>query len=464
MGEQMEKKFTWVSQNLSYCQSNKCFSRPFSLAGCNWYLSASPSDYDKGDYLCLNLELEPESLTRGWSRDVKFTFTLVNKGWRYTNKTLGMQRCFDAKNNVHGFEEFLPLSKLWDTRERFMVNYRLIVIAEIHVLPAIAVTNEPVKSITEPLNCKVENQPVANASAIRPQGDSSCQVVQTVETVSKENLHVNDVVANDDSAGEGSDDDDDTSEEASDGGDSSEEKLDDDYDEDGPLSRSNALEDVSPTMGNHVVSCNGLAAEAEVSNAPKEDIGDEASSLVSNDSARNENSGGRGFNNVVSVTETGSSVLKEIQPVKETTDVNGFEVFSSQVELVSYIFKRHPDIALGFRPKNQEIRRAYMNELLSLIETLCQSPEKLSEDDLRNADDTLADLVDVGFKLDWLKIKLNEVTEKKMEQGSEARLKAVDEELQKLKLMFLDLETQVQMEKAEALAARAPLSFNDVVY
>ncbi|KAG2324797.1 hypothetical protein Bca52824_007525 [Brassica carinata] len=102
--------------------------------------------------------------------------------------------------------------------------------------------------------------------------------------------------------------------------------------------------------------------------------------------------------------------------------------------------------------------------LTILIEVLCQSPDKLSEDDLRNADDTLADLIVVGFKLNWLKSKLNEVTEKKkMEQGTGARLKTMEEQLQKLKLMFLNLETQLQMEKAEALAARAPLSFSDVV-
>lgn len=131
---------------------------------------------------------------------------------------------------------------------------------------------------------------------------------------------------------------------------------------------------------------------------------------------------------------------------------------------MSHIFKRHPDIALAFRPKNQQIRRAYMKELLSLIEMLCQLPEKLSEDDLRNADETLVDLIDVGFKLDWLKTKVNEVSEKKkIDEGSGARLQTMEEQLKKLKLMFLDLETQLQKEKAEALAARAPLSFSDVV-
>ncbi|CAN7085407.1 unnamed protein product [Brassica oleracea var. botrytis] len=372
--QQMEKKFTWVSPNISYCLGNTCYSPPYSVAGCDWYLSACP----KGDYLCLYLELEPESLPPGWSRDVRVTFTLVNKG---------AQCCFDAKNSIHGFEEFLPLSKLLYTHERFMVNYRRIVLAEIHVLPDIVVPKEPVKVI-EPLSCKVGNH-IAEASANIAEGDSSCQVVQTTVNVSKEN-ELSDA---DDGAADNDDDDDDGAEEGS------------DDDDNTSLHQVKSLEAASQTV---------------------------------------ENGGGRrGFNNVISVTEICNNVVKEIQPVKETMNVNGFEVFSSQ---------------------NQQIRRAYLNELLSLIEVLCQSPDKLSEDDLRNADDTLADLIVVGFKLNWLKSKLNEVTEKKkMEQGTGARLKTMEEQLQKLKLMFLNLETQLQTEKVEALAARAPLSFSDVV-
>ncbi|KAL1225764.1 MATH domain and coiled-coil domain-containing protein [Cardamine amara subsp. amara] len=174
------------------------------------------------------------------------------------------------------------------------------------------------------------------------------------------------------------------------------------------------------------------------------------------------------FNKLKSMEDTSQTIengdTECTNVVKETMDVNGFQVFSSQVETVNYIFKRHPDTALGFRPKNQKIRRAYMNELLNLIATLCQSPEKLSIDDMSNADETLADLIDVGFKLAWLKIKLNEVSEKKkIVQNSGARLQTLQEQLEKIKQMFLDLESQLQKETDEALAARAPLSFNDVV-
>lgn len=91
-----------------------------------------------------------------------------------------------------------------------------------------------------------------------------------------------------------------------------------------------------------------------------------------------------------------------------------------QVELVSFIFRRYSDLVLGFCLKNRQIRRVYMNEFFSFIEMMCQLLEKFFEDDLSNVVDILFDLIDVGFKLDWLKVKLDEVFEKKKkEKGSE---------------------------------------------
>ncbi|KAG7566149.1 hypothetical protein ISN44_As10g027450 [Arabidopsis suecica] len=230
------------------------------------------------------------------------------------------------------------------------------------------------------------------------------------------------------------------------------------------------------------MNCNNVVvSDADTDDAAKEDLfedgtveedpDDDASSLHQLksmlDTSKTVENGGSGCNNKAPVFDTWiNDFLKEItQPAKETMDVNGFQVLTSQVQSVRQIFKRHPDTAIGFRPKNQQIRKSYMDALLRLIETLCQSPEKLSDDDLSNADETLDDLIDVGFKLDWLKTKLNEVSEKKkMGESSVARLGTMEEELQKLKHMVLDFEAQLQKEKAKVLAARAPFSFKDVVY
>ncbi|CAN7128660.1 unnamed protein product [Brassica rapa subsp. narinosa] len=493
MGEQVEKRFTWVLKNFSDLQDEPSYSRPFLFAGCNWHIIAYPKGYDKCRHLSLYLGIvNPESLPSGWRRELKFRLTLVNKVWSCDTKVLEGQRWFDASSSVWGFKEFMPLSTIRYRDNKFLVGDKIVIVAELHLFPLVV---ETVK-IIQPLSCNEGSQVAAGKSQ---NADASQEKVVDFDVsqdvdASKEGL-------DDDGASEENvddDDDDGPSQEGSDDDGASEEGSGDDdasslVSEDGS-SEKGSLKDGALTVGNCGVKRNNVASETEVSNvdyddAPIEDPGDDdviendqgddnASSLASgvserdvgslnkfDDASQREDDGDMKCNKVASVTEASNDLPEEVQPVEETKDVNGFQVLSSQVESVSHIFRRHPDIALGFRPKNQAIRKAYMNELLSLIEMMCQSPHKLSEDDLSNADDTLADLIDVGFKLDWLKIKLNEVSEKKKkEKGSDARLRTMEEQLLKLKLMFLDLETQLQKEKEEALAARAPFSFNDVVY
>ncbi|KAF3525939.1 hypothetical protein F2Q69_00049409 [Brassica cretica] len=498
MGEQVEKRFTWVLKNFSDLQDEPSFSRPFVFAGCNWHIIAYPKGYEKCRHLSLYLGIvNPESLPSGWRRELKFRLTLVNKVWRSETKVLEGQRWFDASSSVWGFKEFMPLSTIRYRDNKFLVGDKIVIVAELHLFPLVV---ETVK-IIQPLSCNEGSQVAAGKS----QNAASSQEKVVDFDVSQEIpcVDASQEGLDDDGASEENvdDDDDGASQEGSDDDGPSEEGSDDDDDDDDASSlvsedgssEKGSLKDGSLTVRNCGMKCNNVSSETEVSNvdyedAPIEDPGDDdviendqgddnTSSLVSGVSDRDVGSLNKfedvsqraddcdmKCNKVVSVTEASNDFPEELQPVEETKDVNGFQVFSSQVESVSHIFKRHPDIALGFRPKNQEIRRAYMNELLNLIEMLCQPPEKLSVDDLSNADDTLADLIDVGFKLDWLKIKLDEVSEKKKkEKGSEARLRTMEEELQKLKLMFVNLEIQLQKEKAEPLAARAPLSFDDVV-
>jgi len=103
-----------------------------------------------------------------------------------------------------------------------------------------------------------------------------------------------------------------------------------------------------------------------------------------------------------------------------------------------------------------------MNVLLSLTQTICQSPQELSNDDLSDAGAALAYLREAGFELDWLEKKLNEVKEKKKkEEACLAEIQDMDEHVKPLKKKYLDLEAQIDKKKAELLAARAPLSLND---
>ncbi|KAJ4896132.1 TRAF-like family protein [Raphanus sativus] len=154
-------------------------------------------------------------------------------------------------------------------------------------------------------------------------------------------------------------------------------------------------------------------------------------------------------------------ILNETQ---EYIDVNGFQVLPSQVEFARCIFERHPDIAVGFRSKNQLLRKTSMNFLLNLIETLGQSLQDLSSEDLEDADIALTDLKDVGFEVKWLESILDDVKEKKeKEESSLVRLREMDDTLLKLKQKCSDLDALVKEEKAELSATRTPLSYYDVV-
>lgn len=90
MGEQVEKRFTWVLKNFSDLQDEPSYSRPFLFAGCNWHIIAYPKGYDKCRHLSLYLGIvNPESLPSGWRRELKFRLTLVNKVWSCDTKVLG---------------------------------------------------------------------------------------------------------------------------------------------------------------------------------------------------------------------------------------------------------------------------------------------------------------------------------------------------------------------------------------
>ncbi|CAF2346320.1 unnamed protein product [Brassica napus] len=143
----------------------------------------------------------------------------------------------------------------------------------------------------------------------------------------------------------------------------------------------------------------------------------------------------------------------------DLVDANGF-----QVKLVSRIFEKHPDIALEFRAKNQHLRTACMTVLLSLIETLCQSPQELSIEDLVEAQNALAHVKDAGFKVDWLEKKLEEVKEKKEEeQTGLARMQELEEELKDLQQKCSEIEALLEKEKAKVSAARTHLTLDEFI-
>ncbi|XP_019101935.1 PREDICTED: MATH domain and coiled-coil domain-containing protein At3g58360-like [Camelina sativa] len=148
------------------------------------------------------------------------------------------------------------------------------------------------------------------------------------------------------------------------------------------------------------------------------------------------------------------------------------------------------------RLKNPNLRTGYMSLLLSLIETLRQSPNELHKTEIDEAFAALRSMTDAGFKVDWLAKKLVELSEKKQkeeaggtrismtdagfkvdwlakklvelsekkqkEEAGGTRMQEIKDELKSLKQKCLDLEVQLEDTKTEVSAAKAPLSFADV--
>ncbi|XP_010516470.1 PREDICTED: MATH domain and coiled-coil domain-containing protein At2g42465-like [Camelina sativa] len=146
-----------------------------------------------------------------------------------------------------------------------------------------------------------------------------------------------------------------------------------------------------------------------------------------------------------------------------TVEVNGFRIFYSEVDCVRRIFEKHPETAMNIRPKNQMVKNAYMNNLLDLIDIICLAPQELTEEELRDAENTLFELVEVGFELDWLKKKLEElcVKKKKMEARG-ARMRELDGMIVEQRRVLWALETERKNEENEARSDSARLGFEDV--
>ncbi|XP_023640423.1 MATH domain and coiled-coil domain-containing protein At2g42465 [Capsella rubella] len=150
---------------------------------------------------------------------------------------------------------------------------------------------------------------------------------------------------------------------------------------------------------------------------------------------------------------------------KETVDVNGFQVLSSQVTSVRKVFEDHPDIAVDIRSKNQVVKTEYMNVLLRVMETMGKPSENMSETELSNAHSELTELTEVGFKVEWLKTKLEEVTvEWKKANADGGRIQQLEEHVKNLELTVSDLKAELEKEKAKSTSdAATVLSLQDTL-
>ncbi|CAN8320782.1 unnamed protein product [Cochlearia groenlandica] len=115
----------------------------------------------------------------------------------------------------------------------------------------------------------------------------------------------------------------------------------------------------------------------------------------------------------------------------ETVDINGFQVLASQATMVKKIFEKHPEFALDFKRKNKVVKTRYMNVLLDLINTLNKPWLNLSETEQIKVYNDLDDLTEVGFNLDWLNSRFEEISL----ETQKAHLEAMDNDDIRFKIL-----------------------------
>lgn len=122
--------------------------------------------------------------------------------------------------------------------------------------------------------------------------------------------------------------------------------------------------------------------------------------------------------------------------------------------MVREMFEKYPDLTSDFDLKNQQLKNAYMDVLIDLTETLCHSEIELSLEDLDKAEKTLSDLTRAGLKVGWLREKLDEAyLTKEKQRISAARIRELEEQVEKQKLTLSGLKSDLQKERSAALAS-----------
>ncbi|KAF2617447.1 hypothetical protein F2Q68_00041734 [Brassica cretica] len=391
MVSEADNKFTWVIKDFSSLQSRDIYSDEFLIGGCKWCLIAFPEAIKSG---CMSLLLEVadhESLPLGWRRHAKFSLQVANKN---SKKILYMGRYalsaheayqwwFDQKKPLC-FLKNLRLSKLHSKDGGFLVNDELKIVAESQT--SLFVESEQIVYI------EIRGDPVYDVY-----GDEGGK-------------NLNEIYGS---------------------------PIFDVYDGVGPI-----FADMDPIVSifDEVEFLIGVCSQdAKTINFVFGDKALEASLNFTCSNALAKESLSIKSSLKCGVTcpflrqsqllpyvkyDNARKHLMKIFKVAMKLDVR--DLF--RVASVRCIFEKHPDLASKVRSNNQHLKSTYMNVLLGLIETLCQLPENLSDDDLSEASFAVLYLKQVGFKMDWLEKKLQKLKERKKKMNTgKAQLQHMEE-------------------------------------
>ncbi|KAF9600797.1 hypothetical protein IFM89_012536 [Coptis chinensis] len=129
------KTFTWTIKNFSKVYTRKHYSDVFETSGCKWQVLIYPKGCNgvcNGDHLSVYLVVaSPEYLPHIWSRYAEFSLSVVNQMYQQSTLRKDAQHKFNRRESNWGFTSFIPLCKLHDPKEGFLVNGTLIIEAEV---------------------------------------------------------------------------------------------------------------------------------------------------------------------------------------------------------------------------------------------------------------------------------------------------------------------------------------------
>ncbi|XP_018480149.1 MATH domain and coiled-coil domain-containing protein At3g58340-like [Raphanus sativus] len=465
MVKKFDGKFTWVIENFSSLQSKKIYSDSFVIGGCRWRLVAYPRENDN-NYLSMYLVSDDMSWYAAYKvrGNVYFNITMINQLSKKLSICEDSEHLYDVLSPFHrGFESWIPLSKLHAEDGGFLLNGELKIAVKVQVSDvsaehrdasddALVGVSGEIKKTTKLLRKTKETMDAKHGFQILPSqerfvtsmenqvGMKFVSVIQNFSFMNTEKCYSDPFAIR-----------------------GFKWRLLAECDllflhlymciNDCPPFPSAAIK-VRLTIVNQLSEKLSILKESEHyfeeksptwgCAIPTQILAEDGGFLVNGDLK------------IVAEVIGVPDVSDESIPLRKL-EVNGFHVLPSQVQSVRLIFERHPETAVGFRAKNQYLRTTFMNFLLSLIQTLYQPLQELSSEDLVEADIALTYLRDVGFKVDWLENKLDQLkARKEKERACEARVQEMEAQLHDLKHKF-------EIEKAELSVTRAPLSFNDFV-
>ncbi|XP_058213298.1 MATH domain and coiled-coil domain-containing protein At3g58250-like [Rhododendron vialii] len=124
--------FTWEIEEFSKLKA-KLYSEIFYCGGYEWRLLVFPKG-NNTEHLSVYLDF-PESakLPPGWSRYARFSISVFNQIRNADTSTRRAEHKFNAEERDWGFTFFLPLIKLNDPKEGFLVNDTIVLEAGVTI-------------------------------------------------------------------------------------------------------------------------------------------------------------------------------------------------------------------------------------------------------------------------------------------------------------------------------------------